>query len=249
MEETTILALNTAAAFATSILSAILGMGGGITLLSVMILLLPVKAVIPLHGSIQLVSNSTRLLLFRKSIHWRFAAQFAGTAIPFSLLGITLVDSLDDSVMRLLFGIFIIFSLYFPIKNIPALGRLSASFYLAGLLAGSISLIVGATGPIIAPFFLNKDLKKDEIVATKALCQALIHLLKIPLFGVVLEFSFRDYGLLLVCMGIAVVIGTWIGKEILSRYVSERFFLLLYQLILTVIGLRLIILEAIKLTT
>ena len=248
MEDTTVLLLNTIAALITSMLSAILGMGGGITLLSVMVLLLPVKAVIPLHGSIQLVSNSTRLFLFRKSIHWRFTTQFACTAIPFSLLGIALVDLLDDSSMRLLFGIFILFSLYFPIKKIPGLGRYTSSFYLAGLLAGSISLIVGATGPIIAPFFLRKELRKDEIVATKAFCQSIIHLLKIPLFGVVLEFSFEDYGVLLASMGVAVIIGTWMGKEVLSRYVSERIFLFLYQCILTIISLRLIIVEALKLT-
>jgi len=247
MEESAILLWNTLAALATSMISAILGMGGGITLISVMVLLLPVKAVVPLHGCIQLLSNSTRLFLFRRSIHWKFAGRFAAAAIPCSLAGIYLVDVLDDSTMRLLFGIFILFSLYVPIKKLPALSRFTRSFYLAGALAGSISLIVGATGPIIAPFFLHKDLRKDQIIATKAVCQALVHVLKIPLFGVVLSFSFQDYSLLLLSMGIAVILGTWLGKQVLSRYVSERVFLLLYQLLLTIIGCRLVFMEAVKL--
>ena len=48
------------AAFATSILSAVVGMAGGITLLAVMLLFLEPLAAIPLHGVIQLVSNSSR---------------------------------------------------------------------------------------------------------------------------------------------------------------------------------------------
>ena len=241
MEESTILILNSLAALLTAMVSAILGMGGGITLLAVMVILLPVKTVVPLHGIIQLLSNSTRLFLFRKSIFWPHVGRFAATALPCSLAGISLVKILDPASMRFLFGVFILFSLYVPIRKISSLSRITRSFYLAGALAGSISLVVGATGPIIAPFFLNKDLRKDQIIATKATCQALVHVLKIPFFGLVLSFQFQDYTWLLVCMGTAVIVGTWFGKQILSKYVSERVFLLLYQALLTIVGLRLVI--------
>ena len=50
------------AALATSILSAVVGMAGGITLLSVMLLFLDPLVAIPLHGAVQLVSNARKRL-------------------------------------------------------------------------------------------------------------------------------------------------------------------------------------------
>ena len=44
----------TAAALITSMISAVLGMAGGITLLGVMTALLPPAQVVPLHGVVQL---------------------------------------------------------------------------------------------------------------------------------------------------------------------------------------------------
>ena len=49
------------AAFITSSISAVLGMGGGIILLAIMAIIIPNGyMVIALHGIIQLISNSTR---------------------------------------------------------------------------------------------------------------------------------------------------------------------------------------------
>ena len=53
----------------TSIISAVLGMGGGIILLGIMAILIPEGyMVIALHGIIQLVSNTTRSYIFKKHI-------------------------------------------------------------------------------------------------------------------------------------------------------------------------------------
>ena len=57
------------AAFITSSISAILGMGGGIILLGIMAILIPEGyMVIALHGFIQLISNTTRTYVFRDYI-------------------------------------------------------------------------------------------------------------------------------------------------------------------------------------
>ena len=54
------------AAFITSSISAVLGMGGGIILLGIMAVIIPNGyMVIALHGIIQLISNSTRTYVFK----------------------------------------------------------------------------------------------------------------------------------------------------------------------------------------
>ena len=55
------------AAFITSSISAVLGMGGGIILLGIMAIIIPEGyMVIALHGIIQLVSNISRAYVFRE---------------------------------------------------------------------------------------------------------------------------------------------------------------------------------------
>ena len=57
------------AAFITSSISAVLGMGGGIILLGIMALIIPEGyLVVALHGAVQLVSNLTRCFVFRHHI-------------------------------------------------------------------------------------------------------------------------------------------------------------------------------------
>ena len=58
------------AAFITSVLSAIIGMGGGITLLGIMAIIMPSGyLVVAYHGVIQLVSNITRTVVYLSLIH------------------------------------------------------------------------------------------------------------------------------------------------------------------------------------
>ena len=57
------------AAFITSAISAVIGMGGGIILLGIMAIMIPEGyMVIALHGIIQLFSNTTRTYLFREHL-------------------------------------------------------------------------------------------------------------------------------------------------------------------------------------
>ena len=56
--------------FFTSAFTAIIGMGGGIVLISLMPGLLPVQAVVPVHGVVQLASNTSRAALGLRHIEW-----------------------------------------------------------------------------------------------------------------------------------------------------------------------------------
>ena len=61
------------AAFITSSISAVLGMGGGIILLGIMALIIPEGyKVIALHGMVQLFSYTTRSFVFKNyfQIYW-----------------------------------------------------------------------------------------------------------------------------------------------------------------------------------
>ena len=107
-------------------------------------------------------------------------------------------------------------------------------------MSGISSIFIGATGPLIAPFFLIKSLLKENIIANKAACQTITHLTKIPLFMYFFNVSYIENYDVLLPMVIAVFIGTNFGKKILS-FIPEELFKKLFRFALLVIAIRLIL--------
>lgn len=238
------------AAFFTAIISAIVGMGGGITLLAVMLQFLDLSIAVPIHGAAQLTSNTSRTILFFKEISFSHVRKFLILLIPASCLSAYFLSVVQLSPHSKVFfkgfiAIFIFISLYFPFKKWKLLIPVFSNFYFAGILSGFFSMIVGATGPLIAPFFIHSDLKKEMIIATKACCQTLVHAIKITLFVKVLNFDFESYSTLIVSMMISVVVGTFVGKRILVNYVSEGLFVKIYKVVLTVVATKMLLKDCI----
>lgn len=237
------LAILAAAAFATSILSAIVGMAGGITLLAVMLLFLPPLVVIPLHGVIQLVSNGSRTWIQRRHARFDLLWRYGLLLIPMGILGIHVAQELPESAVRAAIGVFVLLATWAPrlllLGAHPEDTRPQLRFFVLGGVTGFLNPTIGATGPLIAPFFLNLGLTRQALVGTKAAAQALGHLVKIGLFGS-FGFAFAPHLPLLLSASLAVVAGTWVGSQLLDR-VSERFFIWLYRSVLTLIALRLLL--------
>ena len=242
------------AAFITSSISAVLGMGGGIILLGIMAILIPEGyVVVALHGIIQIVSNITRSYVFRKHIKGQIIRQY----LPGSILGLCLasffifivIQSLDVhsakdikvDILKPIIGIFIIWFLF---GRRPQVKDEQPHFFSVGVLSGLTTVFIGATGPLIAPFFLKGKLTKEEIIANKAVCQAISHTGKIPLFILFFKFNYFAESAILFPLVIAVFIGTNFGKQIL-QFIPEQVFRILFKVALTFIALKLIIDEII----
>jgi len=94
-------------------------------------------------------------------------------------------------------------------------------------------------GPLIAPFFLSGRYNKEEIIATKATCQASLHIIKLIAFSTI-GFEVLEQVPLLLPMAAAVIAGTFVGKWLL-RFLSEKSFLILYKTILTILSIQLLV--------
>ena len=227
------------AALLTSMLSGVVGMGGGVVLLGVMASVLPAASVVPIHGVVQLGSNLTRTLVFLKHVNWRIFRYYA----PFMVLGMglaTLVWSGDNlSAFKPFIGLFIIAFLisrrYKPAwRNPPIL-----IYPVLGLCTGFLALFVGATGPFIAPFFLRDDLDKEGVIATKAVCQSAGHVMKIPAF-MALGFDFMAHTELLLALVFMVILGTVAAKKLLT-YINQETFTRVFISVLLILSARLLL--------
>lgn len=228
----------TGAAFIGATISGFLGMGGGIFLLVVLFLCgLDAAVVIPVHALIQLTSNSTRVALFRRHVRWSALSVFVLCALPFPIVGLALAGYLDAEMTRVMIGVLVLFATWKPKGWRVGWGERPA-FASMGVIAGTLGVVVGATGPLIAPFFLRDGWAKEEIIATKAACQMFVHVQKIVVFGLV-GFAFAAELPRVLPLAFAVVLGTWVGKKFLA-HLTEKQFRLAYRLVLTGLALRLV---------
>jgi len=238
------------ASFITSSISAVLGMGGGIILLGIMALIIPEGyVVIALHGIVQLISNLTRSFVFRDHIRKEIISQYLPGAILglslssiiiFTLISFFQVESATEIKIDFLKPLIGIFILWFLFGKRHKIKTKHPHFFGVGALSGLCTVFIGATGPLIAPFFLKGKLTKENIIANKAACQAISHLGKIPLFILFFEFNYFSELGILVPLTIAVFVGTNAGKQVL-QFVPEKVFLLLFRGALTIIAIKLIV--------
>jgi len=231
------------AALATAILSAVVGMAGGITLLSVMLIFYDPLVAIPIHGAVQLVSNGSRSIIQREHIRWGIIWRYGALLFPMGFVGLELAQALPPAGARCLIGAFVLLATWAPrlllLGTHPERADTHRRFWVLGGVVGFLNVTVGATGPLIAPFFLSIGLSRQALIGTKAACQTLGHLAKLAVFGVT-GFAFAQYALPLLLLSASVVVGTWLGSRLLD-FVSERWFVRLYRTVLTLIALRLFV--------
>ena len=238
-----------AAAFITSSISAVIGMGGGIILLGIMALIIPDGyIVIALHGIIQFISNLTRSYVFRYHIRKEIIRQY----LPGAILGLSLssliililihvleVESAKEIKIDFLKPLIGIFILWFLFVRRPKAKDKETHFFGVGMVSGLTTVFIGATGPLIAPFFLKGKLSKENIIANKAVCQAISHFGKIPLFIYLFQFNYFAEISILIPLIISVFIGTYFGKQILG-FIPEKIFRLLFRGTLAIIAVKLV---------
>jgi uncharacterized membrane protein YfcA len=229
----------------TSMLSAVVGMAGGITLLSVMLLFFEPLVALPIHGVVQLVSNSSRTYVQRTHVDWTILWRYSVMLVPMGFVGIEIAQALPPNVTRALIGVFVLIATWrrgwLLIGTHPERADVHRRFFILGGVVGLINMTIGAAGPLIAPFFLKIGLSRQAIIGTKAACQAVGHLVKIAIFGIA-GFVFADYAVLLALLSVSVIAGTWIGSQVLES-VNERWFTRLYKGVLTLVALRLVVWE------
>jgi uncharacterized protein len=201
---------------ATSFLSGIFGMAGGMILMGILLALLPLPAAMALHAVAQIASNGWRGVLWIGHVRWRAAATYivgcllALTAWTFVLY----VPSKPVALIALGITPFLLHLLPENIKPDPE-NLLHGAFY--GAACMTLMLLTGVAGPLVDSYFLGGRLNRKEIVATKAICQIFGHGAKLLYFGGLIEQAASVDPWLVGSVVVASLVGTALAKPILER--------------------------------
>ncbi len=209
------------ASFFTSALTAAFGVGGGVAMLALLGLFIPVAALIPVHGAVQLGSNTGRAWRQRAHIRFSIAAPFILGSLIGAAVGAYFVVQLPDALLKLVLGVFVIAVTWTKIPGAARLGHAGLAFGSAVLALAT--MFVGATGPLLSAFFAQiiPDDRK-ALVATHAAGMTVQHALKVVVFAVA-GFAFWRWLPFIALMIASGYLGTLYGSRLLEKMPEETF--------------------------
>ena len=226
--------------FLSALVSGITGMAGGTLLLSILSVLYDPITSIALHGMLQVFANLSRVFLFLQSVSWSHVLKFVILAIPGAYLGARVQSFFSPETLKALLGVLILYVALKPSRKNTATNRQEFIFVPLGFVSGFLGMIIGVTGPLLAPFFLRAGLIKERFVATKALCQFIVQLIKVAFFATLLQFDYTLHTSEIFFVTIMILVGTFCAKKLLP-FVSERIFIFILKGILTILGIKLLL--------
>jgi uncharacterized membrane protein YfcA len=206
----------------TSLLSGVFGMAGGLVLVGVLLALLPVPEAMALHAVTQVASNAWRGALWVRHVRWRIVASYA-VGCGVAVAAWSVLRFVPDKPLALIsLGVS-----PFLLKLLPARAQPDAQQPAHGVAYGaaciSLMLLTGVAGPLLDSFFLGGRLDRHAIVATKAACQVLGHLLKLAYFGGLIEGAAAIDPWLAGGAVLASMLGTVAAKPLLAALTEAQY--------------------------
>lgn len=218
------------------VLGGVIGFGTTIILMPALVHFYgPIQA-IPVIALVATVANLSRIFLWWSVIRWRVCFVYSLAAIPFTVLGVHTLVRLDERLIEITLGIFLI--LLIPIRR----WMRKKNFYLklwqmglVGAVIGYLTGIVATTGAINTPFFLAYGLSKGAFLGTEAASTLSILFAKGVTFH---ELGFLNVAAIIqgLLIGSCVLLGSIFSKKIVLA-LPEKKFLLLMELVMLISGL------------
>jgi len=225
-----------AASFVTAFIGVVTGAAGGLILLATMANVMRPDALIAVHTVVQLGQGISRTIVMWPHVMREVLAPFTVGAAVGAAIGAQIFIALPVWTLQLILGVFILF-----ITWVPRLGRFGGSrkrFVVVGFLATFVGVFVSATGTLVAPFTAAAAKDRRNHVATHGTLMAITHTLKMLAFGVA-GLTIGAYVPLMAGMIVTGFAGNWAGFKALNLVPEARFWLV-FQIILTLLGLRLL---------
>lgn len=149
--------------FAGSLIAAAMGLGGGTLMLVTMALFLPPAVLIPVHGVVQFGSNFGRTVLMVRDVLSSIIPVFLIGTILGAVIGGHLVINLPTSLLQAILAFFILYATWAPKFQASSSGK--RTFFGVGTIGAFVTMFVGATGPLIAPFVAAASKERQQVVA------------------------------------------------------------------------------------
>lgn len=211
------LALVAVIAYGTAVFHSVGGFAGGLLLTICLAPLIGIKETVPVVSVALIVSNITRVWVFRRTIRWSIVIAIHSIAVPGIVLGAVIYIYLPVSGVALVLGTFLIASL--PMQRWAARRNMQVSLNGLRLAAIPYGVLAGTSigaGMLLAPFLLGSGLIGESLVGVVAGLGLGMNVTKTIVFGFspLLDAHVAAHGVLI---GLCTIPGAYTGRWIVRR--------------------------------
>lgn len=232
----------TLAAFVTSTLTAIIGLGGGVALLLLMPGLMPLGAILPVHALVQFVSNGTRVgFAFRHLSIPLLLPVAVGSGVG-ALVGGQAAGLISLDWLPAVAGVLILCITWLPGGLLIPGGRWA--FFWLGFYQTGLGMLAGTVGPLGAALFSRMNRGREWLVVNTAVYMTISHALRVVAFAL-MGFAFAPWWQAIAAMSVASIVGSWVGTKMRQR-IPQGNFSGVFRWVITILAGRMIWLTVVE---
>ena len=210
-------------ALLAEILGTISGFGSSILFVPLASLFFDFKVVLGITAIFHVFSNLSKIAFFRKGINKDIAIKLGIPAIIFVSLGALITTFLPTKHIEVFMSLLIFFlAIYLTFNQNKKLEQNNKNLYLGGILSGFFAGIAGTGGAIRGITLAAFQLPKEIFIATSALIDLGVDLSRALIYTSNGYFRMENIFLLPFLLVIS-VIGTFVGKKVLSITSEQNF--------------------------
>ena len=213
-----------AAGFVSWAISTLAAGGGSVLIVAAIAVILRGQAIAPVVTMTSVLASPARAILLWRWIDWRVVRWYLPGSTAGAVLGGWVFTLISPRLAQIVLAVFLVSTVWQY-----RLGERARSFEMrlpwfvpVSFVSGLTSAVVGASGLLANPFYLNYGLMKEAMLATRAVNSLAIQLVKIGgyvLFGV-LHWRLARHGLV---AGAGAITAVWLANPWLQRLSSFRF--------------------------
>jgi len=181
-------------------------------------------AIAPVVTFASLIAGVGRVAFFWKHVDWRVVAWYAPGAVAGALAGGWVFMRLSAELVQLCAGLFLVSTVWqYRLGARPRSFPMRLPWFLpVSFASGMTSAIVGASGVLANPFYLNYGMVKERMLATRAVNSMGIQLAKLAAYAMfgALTLDLTLHGL---AAGAGAVAAIALTRPWLARLPSRRF--------------------------
>lgn len=181
------------------------------------------QSVLGLTAAFHVLSNLTKLALFKEGIDRYLLIYLGIPSIIFVVIGAFISKSIESTLLEIILAIFlIVISLALLIKQDLKLKINKANTISGGVLSGFLAGLLGTGGAIRGIALSSFTLSASVFVATSAMIDLGVDLSRSVVYAFNGYIHWEELKWLPALL-VTTIIGTWIGKRLLNKISAERF--------------------------
>ncbi|MBI4148330.1 sulfite exporter TauE/SafE family protein, partial [Candidatus Woesearchaeota archaeon] len=180
------------------------------------------RAALVLVAFFHVFGNVSRIALFGK-VDWWLVFIFGLPSVLFSVFGASLVGVVEQDVLRVVLGAFLlVFSLSSLVRQTARWRKSVAGALIAGGASGFLAGLIGTGGAVRSAYLTTLRLDKKAYISTAAVSALLVDVVRIPLY-VSYGFLHEQWVVYLPVLFVVALAGSYVARLVVRRVPSVLF--------------------------